>query len=140
MNDPADLESMLRSLRPGNLPQDLRQRLATPPDAMPVARPVARRLLFILSAGTLAAAACVILLSRQPETHHAQPAPLTIHHQESTLIHSRTLGYVEHDGCVWSLQDQQWKDDEIACCSNSTVRVRLTRDRHELVYQPVSFD
>ena len=134
MNDPADLESMLRSLRPGTLPQDLRQRLATPPAAMPAVRPHARRLWSLLAAGTLAAAACVTVLLRQPQGPHAQPPPLTVHHQQSTLIHSRTLGY------VWSLQDQQWQDDEIACCSNSPLHVRLTSDRHQRVYQPVSFD
>ena len=139
MNDPSDLESMLRSLRPGTLPQDLRQRLATPPATPPVARPVSRSL-FILSTGALAAAACVLLLLHQPDVSHVSPAPLTVHHQESTLINSRTLGFVEHDGRVWSLEDQHWQDDEIACCSNSPVRVRLTSARHELIYNPVSFD
>jgi hypothetical protein len=41
---------------------------------------------------------------------------------------------------MWSLEEQHWKDEEIALCSDSPLTVHLSRDRHELVYEPVPFD
>jgi hypothetical protein len=139
MNDPHELESMLHRLRPGALPQDLRQRLATPPTAPMAVCPVFRRPLFVAFAA-MAAAASVAFLLRQPEPSDSPPAPLSLLHQESTLIATRVLGYVERDGRMWSLAEQQWQDDELAACSDSPVSLRRSSERRELVYQPVSFD
>jgi hypothetical protein len=50
------------------------------------------------------------------------------------------IEYVERDGMVWSLEEQHWKDEEIALCSDNPVCVHVSRDRHELVYEPVPFD
>jgi hypothetical protein len=139
MSHPSDLESMLRSLRPGTLPEDMRQRLADPPAAMP-SRIVFPRRPVLLASASLAAAACAVLLMRQPEPPVLPAAPLSVFHQESTLIGTRVIEIVEHNGMVWSLEEQHWKDEEIALCSDSPVSVRLSRDRHELVYEPVPFD
>lgn len=139
MNQPSDLESLLRSLRPGTLPADIRQRLADPPAADP-ARVRFRRRPVVLGMAILAAAACAILVLWQPESPVTPAAPLSVFHQESTLIGTRVIEYVERDGMVWSLEEQHWKDEEIALCSDNPVRVHVSRDRHELVYEPVPFD
>lgn len=139
MNHPSDLESLLRSLRPGTLPADMRRRLADPPAAAPVRALFAHRPV-LLGIAAMAAAACAVLVLRQPETPVTPAAPVSVFHQESTLIGTRVIEYVERDGRVWSLEEQHWKDEEIALCSDNPVRVHVSRDRHELVYEPVPFD
>ena len=139
MNDPSELESMLRSLRPNSLPEDVRQRLAEPPPCQTAPRRVLRPVLAGLA--VLAAAAAVAIIANPPQSISPPPAdPVSIHHRESTLIDLNVLGYVEHGGRVWRLEDRQWKDEEQAFCSNSPVSVSLSRKHHELSYHPVSFD
>lgn len=133
-----DLENHLRSLRPGTLPADLSQRLAHAPE-MTAGNRIQFRSLAVVS-GLLAAAACVALLLWPSQPRPADSAPVSVYHQESTLITSKPLGYVEKNGRMWSLEEQQWQDEEIAFCSNSPVTVHSTRERVELVYEPISFD
>jgi hypothetical protein len=139
MSHPSDLESMLRSLRPGTLPEDMRQRLADPPAATP-SRFIFPRRPVLLASASMAAAACAVLLLRQPDAPVLPAAPLSVFHQESTLLGTRVIEIVERDGMVWSLEEQHWKDEELALRSDSPVSVHLSRDRHELVYEPVPFD
>jgi hypothetical protein len=138
MNEFDDLENQLRSLQPGTLPADLRQRLARPPERIQES-PIRLRRVWACS-GLLAAAACAVFFLWPFRNASSEPAPVSVYHQESTLIASKPLGYVEKDGRMWSLEEQQWQDEEIAFCSNSPVTVHSTRERLELVYEPISFD
>lgn len=138
MNEFDDLENQLRSLQPGTLPADLRQRLTCPPERIRET-PIRFRRVWVCS-GLLAAAACAAFLLWPFSNAPSESPPVSVYHQESTLIASKPLGYVEKDGRMWSLQEQQWQDEEIAFCSNSPVTVHSTRERLELVYEPISFD
>ena len=151
MNDSSDIENMLRSLHPHDLPGDLKRRLDTPPTRR--SRPAAWRHT-LTAASAAAAAACLawflpkfsLQSGSDSFSHHpattAIPtsAPLAVHHSESTLIDSHSLGFLQRDGRMWSIEEQQWQDDEIACCSNSPVRVHQTSSRREVVCEPVRFD
>jgi hypothetical protein len=138
MNEFNDLENQLRSLQPGTLPADLRQRLAHPPERLREAPIRFRRVM--IGSGMIAAAACAVFMMWPSRHVPSDSAPVSVYHQESTLIASKPLGYVEKNGRMWSLEEQQWQDEEIAFCSNSPVTVHSTRDRVELVYEPISFD
>lgn len=138
MNEFDDLENQLRSLSPGTLPDDVKQRLAHPPQVVEMNGFRIRHLVFAGSA--LAAAACVLFMLRPSDVISPEPAPVSIYHQESTFISAKPMGYVERDGRMWSLEEQQWQDEEIAFCSNSPVTLHSSRERVELVYEPVSFD
>ena len=138
MNEFNDLENHLRSLRPGTLPVDLRQRLAHAPETIGGSR-IRFRSPAVVS-GLLAAAACAAFLLWPSQPRPAGSAPVSVYHQESILIASKPLGYVEKNGRLWSMEEQQWQDEEIAFCSNSPVTVHSTRERVELVYEPISFD
>jgi hypothetical protein len=138
MNEFDDLENQLRSLSPGTLPDDVKLRLAQSPQAVDMKGFRIRHLVFAGSA--LAAAACELFMLRPSYVISPEPASVSIYHQESTLISAKPMGYVERDGRMWSLEEQQWQDEEIALCSNSPITLRSTRERVELVYEPVSFD
>lgn len=138
MNEFNDLENQLRSLSPGTLPDDVKLRLAHPPE--PAEMKSFRLRHFLFAGAALATAACAVLMLRPSHAISPEPAPVSLYHQESTLISAKPMGYVERDGRMWSLEEQQWRDEEIALCSNSPVTLRATRERVELVYEPVSFD
>lgn len=112
-----------------------------PPPPGPVAAPWWRDVRVIAS-GVLAAAAALAWMVVPPSaTSPADPAPRTVrlHQTESTLLAERTLAVEEHDGRVWELVEQEWRDDSIALCSDSPVRVRYSETRVERLCQPVDF-
>lgn len=138
MNDDSQLEAALRSMRPGKLPADLRTRMAEPP---PAAGPrLWKRPLAILP---LAAAAVWLLwpgLAPPPATPAAPPPTLTLHEQRSTLIDSRPLKFIEHDGQLWEIAEETWREEELALCSTSPLQVQTTETTRQIVCQPVHFD
>jgi len=138
MKPSSDLETLLRTLSPGNLPDDLQLRLIDEPvSSRP--RPWFGKL---LAFGTpLAAAAALVLMFRQSSTTTpASVPPVTVHHIDSELIRSTRLGVVEEDGRFYQVEERIWRDDESAVCSGTPVSINLGADRRELVYQPVQFD
>lgn len=140
MNDDL-LEAALRELRPAALPADLKARMQTQPPPGPVTLPWWRDVR-VIGASLLAAAATIIGMIVPPsDSHPVAPLPrsVRIHQTESTLLAERTLAVEEHDGRIWELVEQEWRDDSIALCSDSPVRVRYSETRVERLCQPVDF-
>ena len=139
MNDDM-LEAALRGLRPAALPADLRERMKSPPPSERATLPWWRSARVIVTA-SLAAAAAVAWMLVPPAAGPADPTPRTvrIHQTESSLLAERTLAVEEHDGRVWELVEQEWRDDLIALCTDSPVRVRYSETRVERLCQPVDF-
>lgn len=141
MMDDKELEERMRRLLPAPLPADLAERLADEPAIEE--EPVSEKVIpwrAIVGAG-LAAAACVLLfwgydgMVGSPD----EESPISVTTKESTLLGKRTLSVLEHEGQVWELAEQEWRDDVLAYCSNSPVRVQSSEIRTELVYLPVEF-
>lgn len=140
MNDDL-LEEALRNLRPAALPVDLMARMQAPPPPLPATVPWYRNVR-VIGVATLAAAAALLGMWVPPSASGpADPAPRTvrIHQTESTLLAERTLAVEVQDGRVWELVEQEWRDDSIALCSDSPVRVRYSETRVERLCQPVDF-
>jgi hypothetical protein len=144
MNDDQFLEDEIRKLRPAALPADLRERMADEP-ALPGPTRF-RRVLPILAAAGLAAAACVAIVINLPsqpgstaDTNPRPPDHLSIIEQESTLMDTRSIAFREHDGRMWELVEQEWRDDTVALCSTAPVRVRSSVTRPVTVWVPVEF-
>lgn len=138
MKDDLQLEERLRSMRPASLPADLRERMKEPPPT-PVQGPSRR----ILAAAPIAAAAAWLLwwsLSPAPSAPPAEPAALTIHEHRSILVESRPLQFIEHDGRLWELAEETWREEELALCSTAPLRVQTTETNRQLVCLPVDFD
>lgn len=138
MNPHRDIESLLRSLQPGELPADLKARLRSEPPRHQ--GPRHRKIVPFAAAAGMSAAACLALWFRPAESVTRPAPPVTVHHRDSELIASRTLGYVEKDGRIYQIEERLWRDAESALCSTTPVRVSLAADRREVVYEPVSFD
>lgn len=144
MNDDHLLENEIRKIRPSPLPDDLRKRMASEPT--PIKHSPPRRLIPWAVAAGLAAAACTAILVNLPrstdmiaETNPNSSEVLSIVEQETTLMDARTVGFREHNGRMWELVDQEWRDNTVAICSSAPVRVRSTVDRPETVWIPVNF-
>ena len=137
MKDDLELESMLRDLRPGQLPPDLRARMTEPAASSPLWKrlplPTAIAAAFAGAAGTL-----WLVMQPQPQGQ-SSASPITVHQHRSTLIENRPIEVIEYQGQFWELTEQKWLDEDIALCSATPVRVRLSEIRHELVYQLVQF-
>lgn len=150
MND-QDLEQQIRKLRPGPLPPELRSRLREEP---PIDLPSRRRHLgrWAMAAAVVGAAILGVMIfpdkpSKQVAVEDGTTNELavedheafTVIQQEATLIGTRTLERREHDGRLWELVEQQWRDETVAVCSATPVRVRATVIRPETVWVPVKF-
>ncbi len=145
MNDDDLLEEELRQLMPSPMPEDLRERLAVEPTLLEAPR--SRRIVPWAIVG-LAAAACLValittLITRpKPDADEvaSEAAPqLSVLQQESTLLNTRPLALKVHDGQVWEIAEEEWRDDTVALCSATPVRVRSTENRREIVCLPVEF-
>lgn len=141
MKDDTELEALLRGLRPGTLPADLRAAMRTPPVRK---RPASRRRLALIALPLAAAAAAAIMIAlflagEAPVGDPARDA-ITIRQSRSTLVESRPVERVQIEGTLWELAEQEWIDEDLTFCSLSPVGVKLTATRHELVWQPVRFD
>jgi len=137
MNDDAELETLLRGLRPGKLPADLIATMKHPParDTLPWWR---RPVIFV--APLAAALAIAFFLHQSAPTRPPGPQAVTFRQSQSTLLQSRPLEMVQIEGQLWELAEQEWLDEDTALCSAAPVKVKLTEIRHELVWQPVRFD
>jgi hypothetical protein len=137
MNDDTELETLLRGLRPGKLPADLRAAMKHPPgrDPLPWWRHPA-----ILTVPLAAALAIAFFLPKNSATRPSGPAAVTLRQTQSTLLQSRSLEITKIEGRLWELAEQEWLDEDIALCSAAPVKVKFTEIRHELVWQPVRFD
>lgn len=141
MKDDNELEALLRGLRPGSLPADLRTAMRTPPVRPRRAR---RRHLAVMAlplAAAIAAAVMIALfLAGEGPVGDSAADAITIRQSRSTLVESRPLERVQIKGRLWELAEQEWIDEDLTFCSLSPVGVKLTATRHELVWQPVRFD
>ena len=141
MMDDKTLEERMKQLMPAPLPADLKKRLEEEPSIE--GEPVDSKVIpwrAVIGAG-LAAAACVILFWGNDGTVNkpGDTVPISVTTKESTLLGKRTLSVLEHEGQVWELAEQEWRDDMVAYCSNAPVRVQSSEIRTELVYLPVEF-
>ena len=138
MKEDPQLESMLRDLRPGQVPADLRARMTVPAVSVPLWKrlplPTAIAAAFVLAAGGL------WFVMQPPAQDQGSASPIMLHQHRSTLIENRPIEVIEYQGQFWELTEQKWLDEDIALCSATPVRVQLSEIRHELVYQPVRFD
>ena len=135
MKDDLELESLLRELRPQGLPADLRARVAEPP----VRR---RHWKNIVVPCVLAAAALWVFFLVFPfggAREAGEVPPVTVRQIESSLVDSKVIAVVEHEGQAWELTQEEWLDEEIVICSSTPVRVRFAETRHEWVSHPVRF-
>lgn len=144
MNDDQILEEEIRKLRPAALPADLRTRMANEPALPGPSR--FRRVVPMIAAAGLAAAACIAIVINlpdhtEPRVDNSPPPPehLSIVEQESTLMDTRSITFREHDGRLWELVEQEWRDDTVALCSTTPVRVRSSVTRPVTVWIPVEF-
>jgi hypothetical protein len=144
MTPDQEIESLLKSLQPAELPPELRRRMQQAPDARAekvLHFPIHRRLVIALTAAAACGAAWLSLRGPDPVERPAVEAPaVSVRQTQSTLVATRPISLVEHDGRVWELAEQEWLDEDIALCSTSPVRVRLAETRREVVYRPVAFD
>lgn len=138
MND-QELEQQIRNLRLGPLPAELRSRLREEP-ATEFPRPRWKSARWAMAAAVVAAAALTFLVSPdQPSDEVAVEDPISVIQQEATLIGTRVLETREYEGQRWELVEQQWRDETVAVCSATPVRVRSTVIRPEAVWVPVRF-
>ena len=138
MND-QELEQQIRNLRLGPLPAELRSRLREEP-ATEFRRPRWKSARWAMAAAVVAAAALTFLVSPdQPSDEVAVEDPISVIQQEATLIGTRVLETREYEGQRWELVEQQWRDETVAVCSATPVRVRSTVIRPEAVWVPVRF-
>lgn len=141
MNDD-QLTEQFRKLRPAPLPRDLQERLAAEPEVLATSSRSPR--LWWAAAATIAllAVALTVLLNPHetaPLTEEAEELPISIVSKESTLLGTRTLAQQEHEGQLWELIEEQWRDDTVAICSATTAKVRSSIVRPEVRWVPVVF-
>lgn len=136
-----DFEQQIRKLQPAPLPPELRARLREePPAELPRSRRHGVR--WAMAATVVVAAVLLILVSphQQPNEVVAEDDDhFSVVQQEATLLGTRTLETREYDGQLWELVEQQWRDETVAVCSATPVRVRSTVIRPEAVWVPVKF-
>ena len=130
-----ELESLLRSLQPKAIPSDIAARMEHPPAPLPNRKRTVIR--FFLAAA--AAVALWIATTANNTPIRKSPETITIRKQQSTLVESRPIALVEHEGQIWELHEEEWRDEDAAICSATPISVHLARTRHELAYHPVKF-
>lgn len=145
MNDDEKLENELCMLRPGPLPEDLKERLSQEPSSSnePEKRSnLFRKFMITAAAACLVAMIVVLMNPTNPGddqfTHNDAPH-VSILKKDSTLVMTRPLALREHDGQVWEISEEEWLDDTVALCSATPVRVSSIESRKEIVYRPVEF-
>jgi hypothetical protein len=145
MNDDEKLENELRMLKPGPLPEDLKARLAEEPslaEKPPPGRTIPWMLLVAAAAACLVAFVAILVNptpSNSGDLVDSSLPPLSILQKDSMLVSSRPLALREHEGQVWEVSEEEWRDDTVALCSATPVQVRSTENRKKIVYRPVEF-
>ena len=140
-----DLEQQIRELRPASLPAELRAQLDASEPPVEIGRSRKPLALLAVAAVLIAAATLAVLLQPNPgtsgvaESTDATDEHFSVVQQESTLLSSRTLETRKHNGRLWELVENQWRDETVAMCSATTARIRSTEIRPEVVWQPVEF-
>ena len=145
MND-HDLENLIGSLKPAPLPDDLKARMSAEP--RPPQKPRNYRGLFAAT-GVAAAAILVmagiisILRPDRPADMASLPEepnrPVSVVKKDSTLLNSRILSIEEHDGELWEVAEEEWRDDTLALYTGGPSRLRSTVIRREVVCSPLKF-
>lgn len=140
MNDDY-LAEQIRRLRPTSMPQDLRDRLAGEPAPLAPSSRVPRLGWAAAAVLALLAVSLTFLLNPEVESPQAttESRPISIVSQESTLLGTRTLAQQEHDGQLWELIEENWRDDTVAICSATTAEVRSSILRPEVRWVPVVY-
>lgn len=139
-----DLEDLIRSLKPGPLPADLKERMA--PEPMRPRQFGRWRNVFIAAAAAIAIgifSAVVFFKSEQStetEVVVIEPdAPVSVLKQDSTLLNSRTLAIKEIEGQLWEVCEEEWRDHTLALCTAGPTELNSTVIRREVVYSPLEF-
>lgn len=128
----AYLTRQLLSLRPAELPVELRLRMSHPP-ARDRHRPA--RVWLPLSLAAAAAAAIGVFLAV-----FASDVSVSVSRRDSTLLGSTPLAVVERDGRLWEVVEQRWRDEVSLLSTATPVVVHHLADRREIVARPVHFD
>ena len=140
MND-QDLEQRLRSLAPAPLPAELRERLAEEP-AVELPRKN-RRMRWAIAAGIIAAAGAGLLSWPDSKSDRSlaetDDAPFSVVQQEAVLLSTRTVETREHNGHLWELVENRWREDTVGMCSATEATIRSSEIRPEYVGTPVTF-
>lgn len=132
------LENELRSLRPGPLPDGLRQRLASPPE-MASEIESAPHWQWWTAVGS-AAAAVVFTLFFQGGSPSITSSPLASSRSER-FIDARSLGFVD-DGSrrAWELVELEFLDEETLVSTNGTLAMQTQTVRRQIVPVELHFD
>ena len=138
MND-HELEEHIRNLRPAPLPDNLKERLRSEPQSVepPSGTGINRqKVVWAMAACLVGVAVAWFLVSRDggylPGTPIVETSPpISVLKEESTLVSTRSLETREHDGRLWELVEERWRDEQVAMCSTTPVTVRSSRIRPE---------
>lgn len=141
MNDD-NLEKLIRSLKPAPLPADLKTRMR--PEPMRPNGFVSRQNITIAAvAAVLIGMVCLaVFLRSDPPVDvvaRVSEAPVSVLKKDSTLLSSRILAIEEHEGQLWEVSEEEWRDDTLALCSAGPTKLNSTVIRRELVCSPVKF-
>jgi hypothetical protein len=145
--DESSVESALRKLRVAPVPDDLFARLVgAEPIAMP-ARPQRSWQRAAWAGLALAAAACCLLVFRQPGPGPGGEGPsVTRHlpvrqmHHEATLLDQRVLAVIQRDGQMWEIAEEQWVHRAELVQASPAGEISATLLKREFVCRPVVFD
>lgn len=136
-----DLEAQIRKLQPSALPPELRARLREePPAEFP--RPRRHGVRWAIAAAVVATATLAGLLvpNKQPdEVAAGDDGHFSVIQQEATLVGTRTVETREHDGQLWDLVENRWREEKVGMCTATSATIRSVEIRPEFVWVPVKF-
>ncbi len=139
MNDP--FEEKLRAMRPGELPESLRQRLSGAPLSRAASNGKVMRIAF-----GLAAAACVtFVISRfsPPSTSlpPGAPVPSFAADREQRVTGLRSLAVVtDESNQRWKLVEVNWVEEQTLVSTTQALTVQLQNHRRAVVPVAIHFD
>ena len=143
MKENEDIENRLRRLKPSPMPRDVKEKVSEEIAAFGSDRPRIVSIWSVAASLGIAAAVCLMIVFFPGTPGSPGPdegeMPVSVLKKESTLLESRPVAILHHEGQTWELTEQKWRDDSVAYCSASPVRVETSEIRLEMVYLPVDF-
>lgn len=139
MND--SFEERLRGLKPGPLPEPLRQRLSTPPPSRSL---MSRRI--IHAAFGLAVAACLALMLSPPRKEGSLPpasnnTPSFAVDREQRVTGLRSLAVVtDESNQRWKLVEVNWVEEQTLVSASQPLTVQLQNHHRAVVPVAIHFD
>jgi hypothetical protein len=139
MND--SFEEKLRALKPGALPEPLRQRLSAPP----VRRSSASRRIVYAAFGLAAAACLALMLSRLGKEGPLPPAsssmPSFAVDREQRVTGLRSLAVVtDESNQRWKLVEVNWVEEQTLVSASEPLTVQLQNHHRAVVPVAIHFD